>query len=297
MKHTSILFILVLFALLIPRVIWAITLGLEVNNYEPTDQDVILGSAVVPGLADNDQLTYSTDTGYRLFVEDTSWRLSWLSLDYTGDYAAGARGGNYYAALDHPASTYGAYNSVAADGKIELEVIDLDYLIDINTSGSSDVKAKFGLRYATYDNKLEARYDAGAQNVTQNAKNDMFGLKAGIEGRFPIALDNNLALLGNFAVSILSGDSKFEHTESLGNLQRNVTWSSTVPVFEAGLSLDYRIKLAPQIIHFWFGYDLLRFEDVATTQSFTDSASLGSQVQPGNEAGFQGWKLGVSWTF
>jgi hypothetical protein len=298
MKTLGTLFVFTLLTLLAPQIAYSqITIGLEINNYEPTDQDVILGSAVVPGLAGNDQLSYSTDTGYRLFVGGTNWRLSWLSLDYTGDYAAGARGGNYFVALDHPTSTYGPYNSVAADSKIELEVIDLDYLISINTAGPSSVLASFGLRYATYENNLQARYDGGAQNVTQNAKNDLLGLRAGMEGRFPFALQNNLAFLGKISIAILAGDSEFTHTESLGNLQRNVTWSSTVPVFDAGLSLDYRIKLAPQILHVWLGYDLIRFEDVATTQSFTDSSSLGSQVQPGNEAGFQGWKVGFSYEF
>lgn len=296
MKRVIVSLILFLFTIVISQTTYSLTVGLDTNNYEPTDQDVILGSAVVPGMADNDQVTYGTDIGYRLFVEDTNWRVSWLNLEYTGDYAAGFRGGNYFVAIDHPTATYGGYNSVAADSTIELQMIDVDYIATLNTPGPSRVKISFGLRYASYENDLRARYDAGAQNVNQNAKNDLLGLRSGIQGRVPLAVPN-LDFVGHFSVGLLAGDSEFNHTESLGNLQRKVTWSSTVPVFEAGYGLEYRYKFAPMVLRIWLGYDMLRFEDIATTQSFTDSTSLGSQVQPGQEAGFQGWKTGVSFSF
>jgi len=297
MKRLFILSLLVILSFLFSQNALAQIVGLEINNYTPTDQDTILGSAVVPGVADNDQVTYSSDTGYRLFVEFPTWRLSLLDVSYTGDYAAGGRGGNYYVALDHPAFTYGGYNSVAADTTIDLRVIDLEYLIPVTTSGPAHLVAKFGVRQVSYELDVEARYDGAGQIVTQNEKNDLFGLRAGMDIRIPLALDGNLSLVSNFAVSLLVGDSKFSHTESVGNLERDVTWSSSVPAFDASVGIDYQIKLAPKKLHLWFGYDMLRFEDITTSQNFTDSNSLGSQEQTGNAAGFEGWKLGVSVEF
>jgi len=297
MKRLFILSLLASLVFLFSQYAHAITVGVEINDYTPTDQDTILGSAVVPGLADNDQVTYSSDTGMKIFVEGPNWRLSLLNLEYTGDYAAGARGGNYYVALDHPSATYGGYNSVAADTTIDLRVIDLDYLIPVTTSGPANIVAKFGVRQVSYEHDLEARYDGSAQLVTQNEKNDLFGVRAGMDLRIPLALNDNLSLVGNFAVSLLTGDSEFTHTESLGNLSRDVTWSSTVPAFDASFGIDYKINFAPRKLHVWFGYDMLRFEDISTSQTFTDATSLGSQEQTGNAAGFEGWKLGVSVEF
>lgn len=297
MKRLFITLLILLLTILLSQNAHAITVGVEINDYEPSDQDIILGSAVVPGVADNDQVSFSSDTGFKIFVEGPNWRVSMLNADYTGDYAAGARGGNYYVALDHPAFTYGGYNSVAADATIDLRIIDLDYLVPVNTAGPAHIVAKFGLRRVDYELDLEARYDGASQVVTQNEKNDLIGLRAGMDMRFPVALNDNLAVVANFAVAILSGDSKFTHNETLGNLQRDVTWSSTVPAFDASFGIDYKINLAPRKLHVWFGYDMLRFEDITTSQTFTDSNALGNQVQTGNAAGFEGWKVGVSVDF
>lgn len=294
MKRLLVFLLAIALTSIFSQSVFALGFGLEINEYEPTDQDIILGSAVVPGTADNDQLGYSSDTGWKLLIWDANWRLSYMKLEYTGDYAAGARGGNYYVALDHPSFTYGGYNSVAGDSTIELTVIDLDYLIPVTTSGPANIVAKFGLRRASYEQDLEARYDGTSQVVTQNEQIDLMGLRAGMDVRIPIPVVDNLAVKADFAVAILAGDSEFTQTETLGNIERDVTWSSTVPAFDASIGIDYKVNLAPQKLHIWFGYDLLRFEDISTTQTFTDSAALGNQEQTGNAAGFEGWKLGVS---
>ncbi len=288
---------LLMLAAIIPAHALALTVGVEFNYYEPADQDVVLGSAVNLVPTDNDQLEFDNKLGYRLFAHSTNWRFSWLHLEPDADFAGGARGGDYYVALDHPAATYGPYDSIAADGEIELDVIDLDYLIPINTSGPASLMATAGIRYAKYDNTISVRYDAGNQVINRDTENTMFGLRGGLEGRVPLGIADNFSLAGYMAVSILSGESDFSHNESFGGLERNLSWDSTIPVFEAGIGVEYKLKLAEQVWRLSLGYDLLRFEDVATTQSFTDSSSLGSQVEQGSEAGFAGWNIGVGVTF
>ena len=95
------------------------------------------------------------------------------------------------------------------------------------------------------------------------------------------------------AIALLRGDSKFEHSESAGNLERDLTWPSTVTTLDASVRLEY--QLAP--VKIWFGYEMLHLENVFTTQHFDDDQSAGTQTQPDEQAGFQGITLGAQWVF
>ena len=276
------------------------TFGLELHNYQPTDQDVVLGSAANSVPTDNDILGYDRDIGFRIFAEKNNCRLAYFKGQWDGSYNASGRSGTYFVALDHPNATYGGYDQVTAVADdLELAILDLGCSVDINTTGPSSVGAYGGLRYLDYSNDMTATYTGGTtgtQTITRSAANTLFGFHAGLEGRLPV-YQQMLYLEGNVGLSLLTGESEFRHTESFIARSRDLSWNSTVPAFEAGLSLVLRYKFGKMTMRNWIGYDLLRFEDLATTQTFLDSTSSGSQVQQGSAVGFEGFNLGISLTF
>ena len=276
------------------------TFGLELHNYQPTDQDVVLGSAANTVPTDNDILGYNRDISFKIFAEKNNCRLAYFKGKWDGDYSASDRAGTYFVALDHPNATYGGYDEVNAIVEdLELSIFDAGCSVDINTTGPFSLGAYGGLRYVDYSNDLTVSYtggSSGTQNITRSAANTLFGFHAALEGHLPI-YQNMVYLEGNIGLSLLTGESEFRHTESFIDRNRDLSWNSTVPAFEGGLSLVLRYKLGKLAISNWIGYDLLRFEDLATTQTFLDSTSSGSQVQQGSAVGFEGFNLGASISF
>ena len=231
---------ILLIASLLPIQASAIDVILEINDLEPTHQDVVLGSRSLLTPTANDVLEYSSEIGFRIAVQNSNWRFSWLRLNPEADYAAGGRNNEYYVALDHPNQTYGTYSSVSGRGEIELDVFDLDYLIPITTVGPGSLTAFGGFRIANYDMSMNATYDTTGQVIQRTAENGLFGIHGGIEGSAPFFTIDTFRFAGHMAISLLSGDSEFTHSESAGNLQRNLSWPSTVTTVDA--RIDYVVN-------------------------------------------------------
>jgi hypothetical protein len=136
----------------------AVEVSLELNFLKPANQDVVLGSDTgsVPG---NDVLEPDTDPGFKLTVRDTTWRASWLNIRSKTGFSSSV--GRDSIALDHPDDDYGSYSTVAADGKIELDVISADYLFPIAGTGTGSLMFYTGLQYANYKSTLDANFDSG----------------------------------------------------------------------------------------------------------------------------------------
>jgi len=279
------------------------TFGIVLHNYQPTDQDVVLGSASNTVPTDNDILGYDRDTAYRIYAEKNNCRLAYFNGKWDGDLSVSGRAGTYFVALDHPNATYGGYDTVNASVEdLELSIFDVGCFVDIHTTGPFSLDGYAGLRYVDYGNDMTATYTGGAsgtQNITRSAENTLFGVHAGLESRLSLLdyMTYRLYLEGHIGISLLTGESEFTQTESFIARDRDLAWDSTVPAFEGGLALVLRYQLADSTLSTWIGYDMLRFEDLATTQTFLDSTSPGSQVQQGSAVGFEGYNLGISISF
>lgn len=289
----KILLKLMLIAAFYPASVAAVSLSVELNDLKPMHQDVVLGSRSLLTPTDNDVLRYESDQGFKISLHDSNWVLSYMRLEAIADFAGGARNNEYFVALDHPNQTYGTYSSLSAFGEIELNIIDLSFLFPISTSGPGNLTAFGGFRSANYDMNMNAQYDSSAQVINREAENNLLGFRGGISGRLQFSSLNQLQFAGHMAFALLQGDSKFEHSESTGNLERNLTWPSTVTAIDASVRLEY--QLAPMKI--WFGYEMLHFENIFTGQHFEDDQSAGTQSQPNGQAGFEGFSLGAEWIF
>lgn len=290
MKKTILKLLLVA---LFPIPVGAVSLSFEVNDLKPTHQDVVLGTRSLLIPANNDILEYESDQGFRIALQDSNWILSFLRLEATADFAGGARNNEYFVALDHPNQTYGTYSSLSGFGEIELDIIDFSILFPLSTTGAGSLTAFGGFRFANYDMSMNAQYDSAAQRVDRTAENELLGFRGGILGRLPFSTVDHLRLTGHMGIALLKGDSKFTHSESAGNLERNLSWPSTVTTIDASVRLEYQLAK----MKIWFGYEMVHFENVVTIQHFADDQSAGTQSQPNEQAGFQGVSLGVQWVF
>lgn len=268
------------------------SVDIEALLWEPTGQDVVLGSEALVAPFGNDLLDFDMQAGFGISVHGTNWRIVYRDIGFEEDYIADHGGlGNFTVALDHPAGTYGAYDTVAAVGNIDLRLLDADLLIPINTATSTRLTAFTGLRYVDYGSSLRADYDAGGQIVTRSADNSLFGVRVGLEAEQPLFIDNfYLGLHG--AISMLMGESEFTHTESASGFQRNLGLDATVPVIEAGLRLNYAVNLAAIRLEMWAGYEFIQFDDIVTAQMFVDNIGSATQFGDGVSAGFRGYTVG-----
>ncbi|UCH47331.1 MAG: hypothetical protein JSU95_14765 [Betaproteobacteria bacterium] len=278
----------------------ALELEVEALIWEPTGQDVVLGSEAIDPPFGNDLLNFGTDTGFGIGIGNPSaplpWRVRYRDIGFKGDFAADhGAASNFIAALDHPDNAYGTYRTISANGKIDLRILDADMLIPINTGTSSTLKFFTGLRYVSYEDDLNANYDAGGQIVTRKAENGLFGVRVGLEAKYP--LGGGFSLGGHGAISMLMGESSFSQTESFSGYQRNLDLDSTVPAFEAGVRLNYDLALAAQRLELWVGYELIQFDNVVSAQTFVDDTNDAAQIEQGVSAGFRGFTVGLVWTF
>jgi len=273
----------------------AITVSIEGNYLYPGNQDVVLGSAVFPPASGNHVLEADPDFGFKATVEHANWRASWrwLNTKSTDSFSAGA--GTYWAALNHPSASY-IYSALQADGEITLNVVDLDLLIPVTTPGSALVNLFGGLRYAGYENTLNANYDAGTSIVNRSSENQLFGLRGGVEFDYPLFGDN-LSLQGGAAVSLMAGESKFNQTESLVPLTLDLKQNSIVPGFDVDLALNYSLNLAHTAVDVFVGYEFMQLNNAVFNQNFVDDINDGAQVNDAMNAAFHGAKFGLSVTF
>lgn len=274
-----------------------VDIAVEALYWEPTGQDVVLGSEATAAPFGNDILDFDSDVGFGISVTAAPWRLRYRDLSFEDDYNADhGLGSNFVVALDHPNNSYGPYQTVNAVGNIDLWMLDADYLIPINVaSPATSLTAFVGLRYADYETALRANYDAGGQVVTRNADNSLFGVRVGLEAEHNIT--DALSFGAHGAISMLMGDSSFAQTESLSGFQRNLNLDATVPVVEAGIALNYKLSLAAYKLKLWVGYDMIEFNDVVIAQMFVDNLNTAAQLQDGVSAGFQGYTAGVMISF
>lgn len=281
---------------ILPAPAMAVDVAVEALYWQPTGQDVVLGSEATVAPFGNDILDFDSDVGFGVSVTAAPWRLRYRDLSFEDDYNADhGLGSNFIVALDHPNNSYGAYQTVNAVGNIDLRMLDGDLLIPINTATATHLTAFVGLRYVDYETALRANYDAGGQVVTRDADNSLFGVRVGLEAEHNFT--DALSFGAHGAISMLMGDSSFAQTESLSGFQRNLSLDATVPVMEAGIALNYKLSLAAYKLKLWVGYEMIEFNDVVIAQMFVDDVNAAAQIQDGVSAGFQGYTAGVMISF
>lgn len=290
----------VLAAVVLPAPAMALEATIEALYWEPTGQDVVLGSQATNAPFGNDILDFDPDFGFGISVGDPGaplpWRLRYRDLRIEDDFAADhGVASTFTVALDHPSNSLGTYQTVNAVGNIDLWMLDGDILIPITTTTSTNLKAFTGLRYVSYDTALRANYNSGAQVVTRDADNSLFGVRVGLEAEHNFT--DALSIGAHGAVSMLTGESSFVQTESLSGFQRNLSLDATVPVVEAGIALNYKLSLAAYSLKFSVGYEMIEFNDVVIAQMFVDDIAGAAQIQDGVSAGFQGYTAGITVSF
>ena len=288
MKKTKILNITILAAALLPIPVFAATtIGLEVTNYLATGQDTVLGSEFNTAPYDNQVLEYDAEANFTLMAAHNNLRFSFLN--YVAKTSEGNPDSpNYTFALDHPDSNYGTYNTMDADGKLELQIVDFGYATPINNSLSYTM----GARYVNYSSSVEANVDNSATIIDTSAKSSLLGFRFGLDQNFSLGAGFGLDV--GAAFSLLMGTNKYKHTDSGQVLERKLESNVVVPGFEAGIKGTWSYLKNGKV---WLGYDIIRFQRLASSQVFTDDVNEATQVQDGIDAGFHGFKLGTSWTF
>ncbi len=288
MKKTKILNITILAAALLPIPVFAATtIGLEVTNYQATGQDTVLGSEFDTAPFDNQVLEYDAEANFTLMAAHNNLRFSFLN--YVAKTSEGDPNSlNYQFALDHPDSDYGGYTNMDADGKLELQIVDLGYATPINNSLSYTL----GARYVNYTNSVDANVDNGGSIVAVSAKSSLFGFRFGLDQNFSYGAGFGLEV--GAALSLLMGTNEYKHTDTGNNFERKLKSDTVVPGFEAGIKGTWSYLKNGKV---WLGYDIIRFQRLASNQIFVDDVNEATQVQDGIDAGFHGFKLGTSWTF
>ncbi len=288
MKKNNKLNIAILTAALLPMPVFAATtIGLEVTNYQATGQDTVLGSEFDTAPFDNQVLEYDAQANFTLMAAHNNLRFSFLN--YVADTSEGNPDSpNYQFALDHPDSDYGTYNTMDADGKLALQIVDFGYATPISNSLSYTV----GARYVNYSNSVDANVDNGGSIVEVTAKSALLGFRFGLDQNFSLGAGFGLEV--GAALSLLTGTNEYKHTDTGNNYQRKLKSNTVVPGFEAGVKGTWSYLKNGKI---WLGYDIIRFQRLASNQIFVDDVNEATQVQDGIDAGFQGFKLGTSWTF
>jgi hypothetical protein len=265
----------------------ALEVGIEVNMLKPANQDVVLGTDYSTSGA-NDVLEPDSDVGFKLFVQDATWRASWLKIDSKTSTVGGPRES---VSLDHPDSNYGSYTTLAASGEIQLDEIGADYLIPLTSSGATQVTMTTGLRYVMFESDLYANYDTGGQVINRKASNDLFGFRAGVEASRNVGV---VTIDATFGLGLMFGKSKFSQTETSSGYVRDLSSNSMAPTVDAQVRVTYKVARAANL---WLGYELMQFTNVATQQIFVDDVNDASQIPTGIDAGFHGVKAGFSWIF
>ena len=198
-----------------------------------------------------------------------------------------------------------AVNSASAKSVISLQMVDLDLRPQLVATDRLTSHWFIGFRFAELKSSLRVHYATagvvlpGVETFDADAKNDMFGLRTGIDGRYK--LFQQFDVEGMFALSALRGQSEARLTDTFVQFTfppeasngTRLERDTVVPVVELGLRA---IWTPVKNLDVWVGYEFLQFFNVfRATIIASRRANLEGELD--RNVGFHGLQAGVRWRF
>jgi len=261
--------------------------------------------AQTPGQAQG--FEYGFAPGYRLQADWKDWRVSWVDIAADNQFSASCPGG---------CDALGAANkmlSVGAGSDVRMQVADLEFrqpFADYAESSKRTLYWALGARFVHLRNDVTYNYLGwglvAANSVTsyQHLANDMYGLRAAIEGKYGIS--SAFTLSGNAGLSLMTGHSVYTQSSVFSAagvpsapVDTGANVNHIVPVWELGAKLSYSPLKDLDVS---VGYDFMEFRDALFGVYNINNSAAGGPFPPygfrySRTISFQGPRAGISWRF
>lgn len=264
--------------------------GIELTNFQATGQDVVVGTEATNEPFGNQVLDYNGEINLTFTGSYKSARFSILN------YEAKSRVGNppsnnFIFTLDHPTSPVGKYTDMNAKGSISLSIHDAGYATPINDKLTYIV----GMRIVDYSTEINALVDT-TEKLNISTDSFLIGFRAALEMKRVIS--GMFSIESTVALSLLQGTNEFDYLMDSSppkrDFQRHLKGDVLVPGYEVSVKGIYHLRSNARL---WLGYNMMRFQRMASYQVFTDDVNDATQISEGIDAGFHGIKFGFDWSF
>ena len=231
-----------------------------------------------------------TPEGWELGIAYT-----FLSADDAQTFAPG--GGRVLAVQSTPATGLTTADSVSASSEFDYHVVDLEAAHWFHPTDAVSAQLLGGVRFATIDHALQARYNGGAfmngqADVTTNL--DAFG------GRFGGALhwtaSEKFSVFAKTSLSVLKADTDARrHEVNGGAVVINATRPTDQILTAVDLSVGFRYHLNGWSIA--GGYEWTNWFNAVSPLEFSDSFNGGTLGPTARDLGLHGFVANVSYSW
>lgn len=264
--------------------------GIELTNFQATGQDVVVGTEATNAPYGNQVLDYSGEINFTFTGSYKSARFSFLNYEAKSSLG-NPPSKNFIFTLDHPTSPVGKYTDMNADGSISLSIHDAGYATPINDNLTYIV----GMRMIEYSTEINALVDT-TERLNISTDSSLIGFRAALEMKRVIF--DIFSIETTVALSLLQGTNEFDYfmdsSPPKKDFGRHLKADVLVPGYEVSVRGIYHLGSKARL---WLGYDMMRFQRMASYQVFTDDVNDATQVSQGVDAGFHGIKFGFDWSF